>query len=82
MSCQVFFTLKQFFRHLEKHTGPVKPIEGIVVLYNEPDMVDFDIDFKTIEPKCSPHANVEGTFRNHPTAHAIADHRDFSSLYE
>jgi hypothetical protein len=73
---QVFFSLKKFFRHLEKHTRPVKAIEGIIVLYNEPDAVDFDIDFKTMEPKCSPLANIEGTFRNYPTAHAIADHRE------
>jgi hypothetical protein len=72
----VFFSLKQFFRHLERHTRPVKAIEGIVILYNEPDVVDFDIDFKTIEPKPSPLANIEGTFRNHPTAHAIVDHRE------
>jgi hypothetical protein len=72
----VFFSLKSFFRHLEKHARPVKPIEGLIILYNEPEAVDFDIDFKTVEPKCSPFVNVEGTFQNHPTAHAIVDHRE------
>lgn len=40
------------------------------------DILDFDIHFKTMEPKPSPFANVAGTFQGCPTAHAIADHRD------
>lgn len=72
----IFFSLKQFLQHLEKHSRPVKAVEGLIVLYNEPDLVDFDIDFKTMVPKCSPFANIEGTFQNHPTARAIIDHRE------
>jgi hypothetical protein len=72
----VFFSLRQFLRHLDKHPRPIKPVEGIIVLYNEPDEVNFDIDFKNMEPKPSPFANIEGTFRSRPTAHAINDHRE------
>jgi hypothetical protein len=82
MFLPVFFSLKNFFRHLEKHTRPLKAIEGIVVLYNESDVVDFDIDFKIMEPKCSPFANVSGTFKDNPTAHAIADHRERANKFK
>jgi hypothetical protein len=82
MFSSVFFTLKQFFRHLQKHARPVKPVEGIVVLYNEPEVLDFDIDFKTMEPKCSPFANIEDTFRNLPTAHANTDHREHAHRFK
>ena len=82
MFSQVFFSLKKFFSHLEKHARPLKPIEGIIVLYNEPDVADFDIDFMTMEQKCSPFANIEGTFQNLPTAHAIADHREHANKFK
>jgi hypothetical protein len=81
--CTVFFSVDTFFRHLEKHCRPVKNVEGITVLYSqEIDSPDFDVQFKTMEPKPSPFANIAGTFKDHPTAHAVADHLKHSRNYK
>lgn len=68
--------MTKFFRHLQKHSRPVKAVEGVSVLYgSQPDAVDFDVHFKTLDPRTSPFADMAAKFATLPTAHATANHR-------
>lgn len=78
----VFCSVNTLFRHLQKHSRPVKEVEGIIVGYGPKiDNLDFDVHFKTMDPKPSPFINIAGSFKDRPTAHAIADHHKRAKGY-
>lgn len=73
----VFFSQSQFFRHLQKHTRPVKAVEGVAVLYgSQPDAADFDVHFKAADPKVNPFHDITAKLASLPKAHAIVNHRE------
>lgn len=75
--------MSNFFRHLQKHPRPVKTVEGISVLYGlQSDAVDFDIHFKTLDPRASSFCDMATKFAALPTAHATMNHRERSKGFK
>lgn len=74
----VFFSVSQLFRHLAKHPQPLPPVAGLTVLYGyqASDVLDFDLNFTTAEPKLAQWNTTEIATKiaTRPTATATITH--------
>jgi len=74
----VFFSVGQLFRHLAKHSHPLPNVEGLSILYGiqPPDVLDFDLNFTTTEPKLAQWnmAEIATKVATRPSGYATATH--------
>jgi hypothetical protein len=73
----VFFSVAQFFRHLQKHPRRLKEVEGVKITYGpQPEnVVDFDLHFLTLDAKTSPTAGIKSQLASGGTGYALVNHR-------